>query len=60
MNSWRESLRRIAQGLQAGKLLDHGVQLELQLPHSSRRLDCMVTGKDECDRENAVIVELKQ
>src|SRR5438270_786998 len=60
VNSWRESLRAMAQVFQAGKLLDNGVMLELQLPNSSMRLDCLVTGKDERRRDSAVIVELKQ
>src|SRR5262249_30999625 len=38
----------------------HGVLLEYQLPLSSKRLDCMVCGKDTGHRQNAVIVELKQ
>src|SRR5258706_1815458 len=37
-----------------------GVLLEYQLPLTSRRLDCMITGRNGQDRENAVIVELKQ
>jgi len=47
VNSWRESLRAMSQVFQAGKLLDNGVILELQLPNSSMRLDCLVTGKDQ-------------
>jgi len=39
---------------------DHGILLEYQLPLSSRRLDCMITGKDRTRRANAVVVELKQ
>jgi hypothetical protein len=34
--------------------------LELQLPHSSKRLDCLITGKDSQRQPSAVIVELKQ
>jgi hypothetical protein len=34
--------------------------LELQLPNSSMRLDCLVTGKDQSRQDSAVIVELKQ
>jgi hypothetical protein len=60
VKSWRESLRAISQVFQAGGLLDHGVLLELQLPHSSKRLDCLVTGKDRENKQNGVIVELEQ
>lgn len=34
--------------------------LEYQLPQSSKRLDCMLTGRDEAKSDRAVIVELKQ
>jgi DUF2075 family protein len=45
---------------QHGDLHDHGVLLEYQLPLTSMRLDCMICGKDQDKKENAVIVELKQ
>jgi hypothetical protein len=58
--SWRNSLRAMSHVFQYAKLMDHGVLLEYQLPLTSRRLDCMITGRDEDGRDNAVIVELKQ
>jgi len=60
VNSWRNSLRAVSQVFQEGDLLDNGVILEFQLPLTSRRLDCLVTGRDDWSRENAVVVELKQ
>lgn len=60
MNSWRNSLRAVSQVFQYSQLLDHGVILEYQLPLTSRRLDCMISGKDSNNRDNAVIIELKQ
>ena len=60
VNSWRNSLRSISQVFQYSTLLDHGVILEYQLPLTSRRLDCMICGKDKERRDNAVIIELKQ
>jgi len=61
VRSWQNSLRSMAAVLQTGDLTDHGVVLEWQLPLNSRRLDCMITGKDRArDHANAVIVELKQ
>jgi len=60
MNSWRNSLRSISQVFQYSKLLDHGVILEYQLPLTSKRLDCMICGRNEEKKDNAVIVELKQ
>jgi uncharacterized protein len=60
VNSWRNSLRAVSQVFQEGDLLHNGVILEFQLPLTSRRLDCLVTGRNALSRENAVIIELKQ
>lgn len=60
VDSWRNSLRAMAQLIDYNKLHDHGVMLEYQLPLSSKRLDCLVCGRDREHRDNAVIVELKQ
>ena len=60
VSSWRNSLRAIAQVFQASDLLDHGVILEYQLPLTSKRLDCLVCGRDGDGSDGAVIVELKQ
>ncbi len=60
MNSWRNSLKSISQVFQHAELMDHGVILEYQLPITSKRLDCMIAGKDRDGEDNAVIIELKQ
>lgn len=60
INSWRNSLRSVSQVFQYANLLDHGVILEYQLPLTSKRLDCLVCGKDDNKSDNAVIIELKQ
>jgi len=60
VNSWRNSLRAVSQVFQTASLLNHGVILELQLPLTSKRLDCLVTGRNSDNDANAVIVELKQ
>jgi uncharacterized protein len=60
VQSWQNSLFRMAFALQQGNLLDHGVLLEYQLPLTSRRLDCMVTGHNAGGQPFSVIVELKQ
>jgi DUF2075 family protein len=60
INSWKNSLRSISQVFDYAKLFDHGILLEYQLPLTSKRLDCMICGKDEQKIENAVIIELKQ
>jgi hypothetical protein len=50
----------MADVVELADLSDHGIVVELQLPLSSKRLDCMLTGHDEAERAQAVIVELKQ
>jgi hypothetical protein len=60
VNSWGNSLRAVSQVFQTASLLDHGVLLELQLPLTSKRLDCLVSGYDFQKLPNAVVVELKQ
>ena len=37
-----------------------GVGLEMQLPLTSKRLDCLLTGVNESGHASAVIIELKQ
>lgn len=58
--SWRNSLRAMAQAIELGGFDDHGIVVELELPLTSYRLDCMLTGSDRGGRRQAVIVELKQ
>jgi DUF2075 family protein len=60
VQSWQNSLLQMATALQTGNLDDQGILLEYQLPLSSRRLDCMVTGMDSVGHPQSVIVELKQ
>lgn len=60
VNAWRNSLRATAQVLEEGGLKDHGILLEYQLPLTSKRLECMVCGRDGSGRDRAVIIELKQ
>jgi hypothetical protein len=60
INSWRNSLRAIAQVFEYSGLTDHGVLLEYQLPLTSKRLDCLICGRDTENKENAIIIELKQ
>jgi uncharacterized protein len=60
VRSWQHSLTSMSMVLQRAGLTDHGVVLEHQLPLTSKRLDCMVLGRDEGRRDQAVVVELKQ
>ena len=58
--SWRNSLKALTLVIQHGGLKDNGVLLEYQLPLTSKRLDCLLTGRDKEDSAQAVIIELKQ
>ncbi|MBM3898380.1 MAG: DUF2075 domain-containing protein [Thaumarchaeota archaeon] len=60
VNSWRNSLRAISQVFQYAGLVNQGIILEYQLPLTSKRLDCLICGRDSGYKDNAVIIELKQ
>src|SRR5687767_7003206 len=60
IKSWQNSLSRMCNVIQYAALMDHGIILEYQLPLSSKRLDCMITGRNGEENPNAVIIELKQ
>src|ERR1051325_9814720 len=60
LHSWQNSLRAVCNVLQYGSFNDNGVVVEYQLPLTSKRLDCMLTGTDSNAKPNAVVVELKQ
>jgi uncharacterized protein len=60
VHSWQNSLRAMADVLRLADLTDQGILVELQLPLTSRRLDCLVTGSDRERGDGAVVVELKQ
>lgn len=58
--SWHHSLHALAAQIKRTKLLDHGLILEMQLPLTSKRLDCILTGHSPSGSAEAVLVELKQ
>jgi hypothetical protein len=59
--SWQNSLAALAQQFRYTNLLDNGVVVELQLPSSSARLDCLIFGASaRAETSAAVLVELKQ
>jgi hypothetical protein len=60
VSSWRNSLRAMTGVLDIASLHDHGILLEYQLPLTSKRIDCIVCGRDDGGADQAVIVELKQ
>jgi hypothetical protein len=60
LNSWNSSLRAVKDIFQSGNLYEQGIILEYQLPMTSKRLDCLICGRDQNNTDNAVIIELKQ
>jgi len=60
VRSWQNSLQAMCNFLLYASLRDHGIILEYQLPLSSKRLDLMITGRNDLAAPNAVIIELKQ
>ncbi|OFW58187.1 MAG: peptidase S24 [Actinobacteria bacterium RBG_16_64_13] len=60
VNSWRNSLATVSLLFQHAGFKRHGVLLEYELPLTSKRLDCLVTGLDSQRQQQAAIIELKQ
>ena len=59
--SWRNSLRYMGDVIDDDQFpSDTGISIECHIPNSSKRIDFVISGKDEEDRDQAVIVELKQ
>jgi DUF2075 family protein len=58
--SWQNSLRALKDVFQDADLDQQGVSLEYMLPFCSKRLDCMVLGRNTKNEDSALIVELKQ
>ncbi|QJR35219.1 DUF2075 domain-containing protein [Gemmatimonas groenlandica] len=61
LRSWRESLTRMASVLRDDSIPPNvGIAIEFHIPQSSKRIDVTLTGLDDENGKNAVIVELKQ
>lgn len=62
VRSWENSLRYMSSVLELGKNIPEssGVAIEYNLPLTNRRVDFILTGKDQDYRDSAVIIELKQ
>jgi len=59
--AWRHSMQHMNNVLVAGEIApDAGVAIEYTIPQSAKRIDFILTGKDDQRRDTAVIVELKQ
>jgi DUF2075 family protein len=61
IKSWQGSLTYMAKVLRDDGLPnDAGLAIELHIPQSSKRIDFLLTGRDENQAKNAVLIELKQ
>lgn len=61
IRSWQGSLTYMAKVLRDKDLPeDAGVAIELHIPQSMKRIDFLLTGHDQRQGKNAVLVELKQ
>jgi uncharacterized protein len=61
IKSWQGSLTYMAKVLRdEGLPNDAGLAIELHIPQSSKRIDFLLTGRDEGHAKNAVLIELKQ
>lgn len=59
-NSWRGSLESMDRILTRSSLPDDvGISIEYHIPQTSKRVDFIITGKNEVGEESVVIIELK-
>ena len=60
-NSWQNSLQFMRNVIEDREIPDDvNVAIEYQIPRTSKRVDFMIAGADDSDKNNVVIVELKQ
>ncbi|MBL0330095.1 MAG: DUF2075 domain-containing protein [Bacteroidetes bacterium] len=60
-DSWRNSLHYMNTVLSDPEIpYNTGVTIELQIPQTSKRIDFIISGKNENSKDHVVIVELKQ
>ena len=61
VESWRNSMQYMYRVLNTGAIPgDCGVAIEFKVPNTNSRIDFLLTGRQDCDRDTAVIIELKQ
>ncbi|GIM28440.1 ATPase AAA [Clostridium polyendosporum] len=60
-NAWDKSMQYMYKVLNTSAIPDDsGVAIEYKVPATSRRVDFIISGLDNNDKENAIIIELKQ
>jgi DUF2075 family protein len=61
VQSWKNSMSYMDRVLSDDEIpKDSGVAIEFQIPQTSKRVDFILTGKDEKNNNQVIIVELKQ
>ena len=61
VNSWRESMLRMRGVLADEEIPDNaGVAIEFNIPHTSNRIDFLLSGYDKNKNNSIIIIELKQ
>jgi len=61
LRSWKESMQYMSNIMYDSEIPDDvGVAIEYKIPRTSKRIDFIITGKDENKNSNAIIIELKQ
>lgn len=61
VRSWHNSMQYMHRVLSDSEIpLDAGVAIEFKIPHTSKRVDFLISGSDQDARQSIVIVELKQ
>lgn len=61
INSWSNSMQRMRGVLSDSEIPDNsGVAIEFNIPHTSNRIDFLLSGLNKEDKNSIIIVELKQ
>lgn len=59
--SWDNSMQYVYKVLNTDEIKDDcGIAIEYRIPSSSKRIDFIISGLDENNKENVIIIELKQ
>jgi DUF2075 family protein len=60
-NSWQNSMQFMSMIMYDKNIpSDTGIAIEYKIPKTSKRIDFIITGKDESNNNSAIIIELKQ
>ena len=60
VTSWTNSLQFVKNLIEYNSLMDNMIIIEYELPYSTERVDCILFGKDQSEKDNIVVIELKQ